>query len=103
MFDGEIEVDASYFGGHRKGKRGRGAAGKISVFGLLKPGGKVYARVIPGARGSSTLVPFIARKVNGVPKDHFELCLKECEWPFNTPDPKRQLVHLKLWVRRNMG
>ena len=37
---GEIEVDESYFGGHRKGKRGRGAAGKVPVFGLLKRGGK---------------------------------------------------------------
>jgi transposase len=36
MFGGEIEVDESYFGGKRKGKRGRGAAGKIPVFGLLK-------------------------------------------------------------------
>lgn len=26
---GEIEVDESYFGGHRKGKRGRGAADVI--------------------------------------------------------------------------
>jgi transposase len=33
-FDGEIEVDESYFGGARKGKRGRGAAGKIPVLGL---------------------------------------------------------------------
>jgi transposase len=29
FFEGEIEVDESYFGGRRKGKRGRGAAGKI--------------------------------------------------------------------------
>jgi transposase len=36
MFGGEIEVDESYFGGRRKGKRGRRAAGKIPVFGLLK-------------------------------------------------------------------
>ena len=36
MFGGEIEVDESYFGGRRKEKRGRGAAGKIPVFGLLK-------------------------------------------------------------------
>ena len=36
MFGGEIEVDESYFGGKRKGKRGRGAAGKIPVFSLLK-------------------------------------------------------------------
>ena len=34
MFGGEIEVDESYFGGRRKGQRGRGAAGKIPVFGL---------------------------------------------------------------------
>ncbi len=27
VFSGEIEVDESYFGGRRKGKRGRGAAG----------------------------------------------------------------------------
>jgi transposase len=44
---GEIEVDESYFGGHRKGKRGRGAAGKVPMFDLLKRGGKVYAKVIP--------------------------------------------------------
>ncbi len=36
MFGGEIEVDESYFGGKRKGKRGRGAAGKVPVFGLLR-------------------------------------------------------------------
>ena len=42
-FGGEIEVDESYFGGRHKGKRGRGAAGKVPVFGLLKRGGKVYA------------------------------------------------------------
>ena len=41
VFDGKIEVDESYFGGRRKGKRGRGSAGKIPVFGLLKRGGKV--------------------------------------------------------------
>ena len=32
---GEFEVDESYFGGARKGKRGRGAAGKVPVFGIL--------------------------------------------------------------------
>jgi transposase len=36
MFGEEIEVDESYFGGRRKGKRARGAAGKTPVFGLLK-------------------------------------------------------------------
>ena len=125
----------------------------------LKRGGKVYARVIPDAKGD-TLVPIIERKVvpdsivysdswrgynaldvssfkhfrinhsilfadahnhingienfwnqvkrhmrkfNGVPKEHFGLFLKECEWRFNNPDPKRQLSQLKQWVRDNMG
>lgn len=62
MFGGEIEVDASYFGGKRKGRRGRGAAGKIPVFGLLKRGGKVYTKIIPDA-SSETLIPIINRKV----------------------------------------
>jgi len=38
---GEVEVDESYFGAARPGKRGRGAGGKIPVFGLLKRGGEV--------------------------------------------------------------
>ena len=59
---GEIEVDERYFGGHRKGKRGRGAAGKVPVFGLLKRGGKVYARVIPDVK-SRTLKPILERKI----------------------------------------
>ena len=50
MFDGEVEADESYFGGHRKGKRGRGAAGKIAVFGLLKRTGKVYTVAVPTPR-----------------------------------------------------
>src|SRR5215472_3710664 len=43
---GEIEAEESYFGGHRKGLRGRGAAGKVAVFGLLKRRGKVYTRPV---------------------------------------------------------
>ena len=62
VFAGEIEVDESYFGGHRKGNRGRGAAGKVPVFGLLKRGGKVYTKIIPDASGD-TLIPIIEKKV----------------------------------------
>jgi len=47
----EFEVDESYFGGRRKRKRGRGAAGKIPVFGILNRGGKIYTQVIPDAKG----------------------------------------------------
>ncbi len=62
LFDGEIEVDESYFGGRRKGKRGRGAAGKVPVFGLLKRGGKVYVKVIRDA-SSRSLMPIMSRKI----------------------------------------
>ena len=59
---GEVEADESYFGGVRKGKRGRGAAGKVAVFGLLKRKGKVYACIIPNAK-TETLLPIIQEKV----------------------------------------
>ena len=61
-FAGEIEVDESYFGGRRKGKRGRGAGGKVPVFGLLKRGGKVYTAMIPNAR-TATLMPIMERMI----------------------------------------
>src|SRR5210317_1776497 len=59
---GEIEADESYFGGVRKGKRGRGAAGKVAVFGLLKRGGKVFTAIIPNAK-TETLLPIIEDRV----------------------------------------
>ena len=159
LLEGEIEVDESYFGGSRKGKRGRGAAGKVPVFGLLKRNGKVYAVIIPDAK-TKTLMPIIREKVrpdsivytdywrgynaldvsefkhyrinhsklfadkhnhingienfwnqakrhlrkfNGVPREHFHLFLKECEWRFNNSDPKVQLRQLKQWVRKEMS
>lgn len=42
VFASSIELDESYFGGIRKGKRGWGAAGKVAVLGILKRAGKVY-------------------------------------------------------------
>jgi len=59
---GEVEADECYFGGVRKGKRGRAAAGKVPVFGLLKRGGKVFTAIIPNAK-SKTLMPIIREKV----------------------------------------
>ena len=55
---GEIKADESYFGGKRKGKLGHGGAGKVPVFGILKRGGKVYAKLIPDAR-TETLMPIM--------------------------------------------
>ena len=60
--NGEVEADESYFGGIRKGKRGRGAAGKVAVFGLLKRGGKVFTAIVPNAR-TETLLPIIEERV----------------------------------------
>lgn len=156
QLSGEVEVDESYFGRTRKGKRGRGAAGKVPVFGLLKRGGRVYVAVVPDC-AATTLLPIIheqvtpdsliysdswpaynaldtshfkhlrinhsllfaegrnhingienfwnqakrhMRKFNGVPKHNFYLFLKECEWRFNTPNPKHQLHELKQWLKK---
>jgi len=157
-FQGEVEVDESYFGGKRKGKRGRGAAGKVPVFGILKRGGKVYTKVIPNVR-TDTLMDIMQHKIvpdsivytdawrsynaldvadfrhyrinhselfahrhnhingienfwnqakrhlrrfNGIPRDHFSLFLKECEWRFNNSDPKEQLKQIKQLVRERL-
>ena len=45
-FKGEIELDEAYFGGKRKGKRGRGAGHKVPVFGIRERGGKVLVEPV---------------------------------------------------------
>jgi len=61
---GEIELDESYFGARRvRGKRGRGAAGKTIVFGLLKRNDKVYTQIIPDAK-KATLQAIIRGKID---------------------------------------
>lgn len=55
---GEVEAVESYFRVRRKGKRGRGSAGKVAVFGLLKRGGKVYTAIVPNGK-TETLLPII--------------------------------------------
>ncbi len=42
------------------------------------------------------------RKFNGIPKEHFYLFLKECEWRFNYSDPKYKLIILKQLVKNNL-
>lgn len=46
LLQGEVEMDEAYFGGRRKGKRGRGAAAKVPVFGILERNGKVVVEVV---------------------------------------------------------
>ena len=60
---GEIEVDESYFGARRvRGKRGRGAKGKVPVVGLLKRDGKVYTKIVNKC-SKAELMPIIRGKV----------------------------------------
>ena len=157
MFTGEVEVDESYFGGYRRGIRGRGAAGKVAVFGILKRNGMVYAQILSDTK-TKTLKGIIdsqvrpdsivytdglssykildvsefkhyrinhlkryvdghnhingienfwnqskrhLRKYNGIPRKHFWLYLKECEFRFNYGSPKEQLSTLKKWIKRH--
>ena len=63
VFAGEIELDESYFGAKRiRGKRGRGAAGKTPVFGLLKRNGNVYVEVVENC-SKAQLMPIIQGKI----------------------------------------
>jgi len=97
VFDGEIEVDESYFGGVRKGRRGRGAVGKVPVFGLLKRGGRVYTKIIPDA-SSATLIPIIERKV--IPDS---IVYSDCWRAYNVLDVSEfkhyRINHSKLFAR----
>ena len=62
-FSGEVEVDESYFGPRRiRGKRGRGAGGKVLVLGILKRGGKVYTQIIPRAT-KKNILPILRGKI----------------------------------------
>jgi transposase len=51
----EVEADESYFGGHRRGVRGRGALGKIPVFGVLERHGRVAVTVVPNVSQTTLL------------------------------------------------
>jgi len=62
VFEGSVELDESYFGGRRKSRHGRGAAGKVVVFGILKRNGRVYTVVVDNAK-SETLLPVIKKKI----------------------------------------
>lgn len=62
-FSGEVEVDESYFGAKRiRGKRGRGARGKIPVVGVLKRGGKVYTKVVKNC-SKEQILPILKGKI----------------------------------------
>ena len=62
LLKGEVEADESYFGGKRKGPRGRGAKNKVPVFGILERNGLVSVDVVPNV-GAKTLMNMTIKKV----------------------------------------
>lgn len=62
ILSGDVEVDETYIGGKRPGKRGRGAEGKSIVMGMVERGGKAKAKVVPDVK-ARTLVPEIQSTV----------------------------------------
>jgi transposase len=59
---GQVEVDETYIGGKRPGKRGRGAEGKTVVMGIVERNGKAVTKVVPDVK-AKTLLPMIEQRV----------------------------------------
>jgi transposase len=55
LLAGEIELDEAYFGGRRKGKRGRGAFNKVPVFGILERNGSVVVTAVTDVSAETLL------------------------------------------------
>lgn len=53
MLQGHVELDEAYVGGRRRGKRGRGAAGKTIVMGVKERGGRMIAQIVPDVKKST--------------------------------------------------
>jgi len=62
ILKGEIEADEAYFGGKRKGNRGRGAKNKTIVFGILERKGKVSVDIVSDV-SAKTLLGQTVKKV----------------------------------------
>ncbi len=59
---GSVEIDETYIGGKKKGKRGRGANGKTVLFGMMQRDGDVMTKVVPNVK-RKTLAPIISENV----------------------------------------
>lgn len=57
-----VEIDETYVGGVRKGKRGRGAEGKTPVVGMVERKGEVKAVVVPDTK-KATINPIVSETV----------------------------------------
>ncbi len=58
----KIEANKVYFGGKRKGNRGRGAKNKTIVFGILERNGTVHVEIVTNVK-AKTLLKSTIRKV----------------------------------------
>ena len=62
---GEIEADEAYFGGKRKGNRGRGAKNKTIVFGMLERKGRVSLDILPDVKGETLMNAAVKKAKKG--------------------------------------
>jgi transposase-like protein len=62
ILTGHVEIDESYVGGHRPGKRGRGAEGKTIVVGMKERGGRMVTEIVPDVK-KTTLRNVVARNI----------------------------------------
>lgn len=59
---GQVEVDETYIGGKRPGKRGRGAAGKTIAVGLVERKGQAIVKITPSVRARD-LMPILTEHI----------------------------------------
>jgi transposase-like protein len=50
---GHVEADEAYVGGHRAGRRGRGAAGKTIIMGIKERGGRMQTEILHDVKSAS--------------------------------------------------
>lgn len=62
---GEVELDEAYFGGRRKGNRGRGAFNKVPVFGILERKGKVSVIPVKNVTAETLLTETVKKVKRG--------------------------------------
>ncbi len=58
---GNIEADEAYFGGKRRGNRGRGAKNKTIVFGILERDGNVHVEIVKNVKARTLLAGTIKK------------------------------------------
>ena len=62
---GEIECDESYFGGRKKGPRGRGSREKVKVFGMLERQGRIFTAIVDNVSAETLMNEIIQHAEKG--------------------------------------